>query len=57
MRPRSIPNESVPGAELPPWERFQRFVAIISRVPKDEADKVTRDSGKKARKPGKEKSG
>jgi hypothetical protein len=29
----------VAGPELPPWERFQKFAAIISRVPKADADK------------------
>jgi hypothetical protein len=24
---------------LPPWERFQRFIGIIAKVPKAEADK------------------
>jgi len=38
----------VPGPELPPWERFQRFAAIISRVPKEEADKeIVKDIKKK----------
>jgi len=55
VRPRSIPNESVPGAGLPQWERFQRFAALIARVPKEEADKV---ASKRIRKPkGKNSSG
>jgi hypothetical protein len=37
--PRLIPNESVPGAALPPWERFEKFVGRVARVPKEEADK------------------
>lgn len=39
MRPRLIQNEQVPHPELPPWERFQEFVGIVSKVPKGEADK------------------
>lgn len=52
MRPRSIPNTSVPHPELPPWERFQRFAGIIARVPKEEADKEKgkEENGKVARK-------
>jgi hypothetical protein len=30
----------VPGAALPPFERFEKFVGLIARVPKEEADKI-----------------
>ena len=47
MRPRSIPNERVPMAELPPWDRFQNFVGIISKVSKEEArDEADKESKK-----------
>ena len=36
-RPRSIPNDAVPGAELPPWTRF---VGAIIKVPKAEIDSI-----------------
>lgn len=39
MRPRSIPNEAVPGAGLPPFERFEKFVGMILQVSKKEADR------------------
>jgi hypothetical protein len=39
VRPRSIPNEIIPGAKLPPWERFENFVGMIARISKDESDK------------------
>jgi hypothetical protein len=42
VRPRLIPNESVPGQGLPSWERFQRFVGMVVRVPKQEADKLSK---------------
>jgi hypothetical protein len=57
VRPRLILNESVPGPSRPPWERFQRFFGIVVKVPKVEARKVTKGSGRGARKAGKEKSG
>jgi hypothetical protein len=35
-----MPNEAVPGPDLPQWDHFQRFVGMIAKVPKEEADKV-----------------
>jgi hypothetical protein len=32
----------VPNPKLPPWERFQKFVGMIVKVPKAEADKAIR---------------
>jgi hypothetical protein len=44
----------VPGAGLPSFERFEKFVGLIARVPKEEADKVSREqSDKKTRTPDK----
>ena len=40
MRPRLIPNETVPGNGMPQFERFERFVAMIIKVPKEETDKL-----------------
>jgi hypothetical protein len=36
-------NETVPGARLPTWERFEQFVSIVVKVPKAEADIITRE--------------
>lgn len=43
MRPHSIPNDKVPGAGLPGFERFQKFVGLIAKVPKIEADNIGGD--------------
>jgi hypothetical protein len=39
VRQRSIPNTEVPGAGLPPWERFENFVRMVVKVSKEDADK------------------
>src|SRR5665213_44305 len=44
VRARSIPNELVPNPELPTFERFERFVQMITKVPGAEADKVSSGS-------------
>ena len=44
MRSRSIPNHTVPGVGLPPWDRFENFVRAVVKVSKVDADKQSEGS-------------